>query len=41
MILGGGTGSTIGVWTFADEGKRVAVVNGLALAELDSDTTDV
>ncbi|MGB7496639.1 MAG: FAD-dependent oxidoreductase [Candidatus Acidiferrum sp.] len=27
MILGGGTGSTIAAWTFAGEGKRVAVVD--------------
>src|ERR1700745_1355753 len=27
VILGGGTGSTIAAWTFADEGKRVAVVD--------------
>src|SRR5215831_11277259 len=27
MILGGGTGSTIAAWAFADEGKRVAVVD--------------
>ena len=27
MILGGGTGSTIAAWTFAAEGKRVAVVD--------------
>src|SRR6476659_6576348 len=26
VILGGGTGSTIAAWTFAGEGKRVAVV---------------
>src|SRR6202035_403035 len=26
VILGGGTGSTIAGWTFAGEGKRVAVV---------------
>jgi pyruvate/2-oxoglutarate dehydrogenase complex dihydrolipoamide dehydrogenase (E3) component len=26
VILGGGTGSTIAAWTFASEGKRVAVV---------------
>src|ERR1700734_4120929 len=26
VILGGGTGSTVAAWTFADEGKRVAVV---------------
>ncbi len=26
VILGGGTGSTIGAWTFAGEGKRVAVI---------------
>src|ERR1700752_1208128 len=26
VILGGGTGSTIATWTFAGEGKRVAVV---------------
>jgi pyruvate/2-oxoglutarate dehydrogenase complex dihydrolipoamide dehydrogenase (E3) component len=26
LILGGGTGSTIAAWTFAGEGKRVAVV---------------
>src|SRR6266446_8485931 len=26
VILGGGTGSTIAAWTFAAEGKRVAVV---------------
>src|SRR5437867_13079268 len=36
VILGGGTGSTIAAWTFAGEGKRVAVVDrkyigGLAL----------
>jgi len=27
VILGGGTGSTISAWTFAAEGKRVAVVD--------------
>src|SRR6266403_1236902 len=27
LILGGGTGSTVAAWTFADEGKRVAVVD--------------
>ena len=27
MILGGGTGSTVAAWTFAGEGKRVAVVD--------------
>ena len=27
VILGGGTGSTIAAWTFAGEGKRVAVVD--------------
>jgi len=27
LILGGGTGSTIAAWTFAKEGKRVAVVD--------------
>lgn len=27
VILGGGTGSTIAAWTFASEGKRVAVVD--------------
>src|ERR1700731_3700161 len=26
VILGGGTGATIAAWTFAGEGKRVAVV---------------
>src|SRR5438552_877859 len=26
VILGGGTGSTIAAWTFAGEGKRVAVI---------------
>src|SRR5580700_2870365 len=26
VILGGGTGSTVAAWTFASEGKRVAVV---------------
>jgi pyruvate/2-oxoglutarate dehydrogenase complex dihydrolipoamide dehydrogenase (E3) component len=26
VILGGGTGSTVAAWTFAGEGKRVAVV---------------
>ena len=26
VILGGGTGSTIAAWTFAAEGKQVAVV---------------
>jgi len=26
VILGGGTGSTVAAWTFAAEGKRVAVV---------------
>src|SRR2546428_9863673 len=26
VILGGGTGSTIAAWTFAGEGKQVAVV---------------
>jgi pyruvate/2-oxoglutarate dehydrogenase complex dihydrolipoamide dehydrogenase (E3) component len=27
VILGGGTGSTIAPWTFAGEGKRVAVID--------------
>jgi hypothetical protein len=27
VILGGGTGSTIAAWTFAGEGKRVAVID--------------
>ena len=27
VILGGGTGSTVAAWTFAAEGKRVAVVD--------------
>src|ERR1700731_4009295 len=27
VILGGGTGSTIAAWTFAGEGKRVAIVD--------------
>src|SRR5215471_14999006 len=27
VILGGGTGSTVATWTFATEGKRVAVVD--------------
>ena len=27
VILGGGTGSTLAAWTFAREGKRVAVVD--------------
>lgn len=27
VVLGGGTGSTIAAWTFASEGKRVAVVD--------------
>ncbi len=27
LILGGGTGSTLAAWTFAGEGKRVAVVD--------------
>ncbi|MGA8272569.1 MAG: FAD-dependent oxidoreductase [Candidatus Sulfotelmatobacter sp.] len=27
LILGGGTGSTVGAWTFAAEGKRVAVID--------------
>src|ERR1700727_322814 len=27
LILGGGTGSTIAAWTFAGEGKRVAVID--------------
>src|SRR4030088_274085 len=27
VILGGGTGSTIAAWTFAAEGKRVALVD--------------
>jgi pyruvate/2-oxoglutarate dehydrogenase complex dihydrolipoamide dehydrogenase (E3) component len=26
VILGGGTGSTVAAWTFAGEGKRVALV---------------
>src|SRR5882757_3774522 len=26
VILGGGTGATIAAWTFASEGKRVAVI---------------
>src|SRR5580704_10528998 len=28
VILGGGTGSTVAAWTFASEGKQVAVVDG-------------
>src|ERR1700735_561395 len=27
VILGGGTGSTVAAWTFASEGRRVAVVD--------------
>src|SRR5712671_3382390 len=27
VILGGGTGSTVAAWTFAAEGKRVAVLD--------------
>ena len=27
VMLGGGTGSTIAAWTFAGEGKRVAVID--------------
>src|ERR1700749_2212954 len=27
LILGGGTGSTLAAWTFAEEGKRVAVID--------------
>src|SRR5579863_4588708 len=27
VILGGGTGSTVAAWTFAGEGKRIAVVD--------------
>jgi len=27
VILGGGTGSTLAAWTFAGEGKRVAVID--------------
>src|SRR5215471_11393670 len=27
LILGGGTGSTVAAWTFAGEGKRVAVID--------------
>src|SRR3979411_654206 len=27
VIVGGGTGSTVAAWTFAGEGKRVAVVD--------------
>src|SRR5271163_4141758 len=27
LILGGGTGSTVAAWTFAGEGKKVAVVD--------------
>jgi pyruvate/2-oxoglutarate dehydrogenase complex dihydrolipoamide dehydrogenase (E3) component len=27
VILGGGTGSTIAAWTFAEEGKRVAIID--------------
>src|SRR5215831_16760094 len=27
VILGGGTGSTVAAWTFAAEGKRVAVID--------------
>src|ERR1700747_1947362 len=27
VILGGGTGSTIAAWTFAGQGKRVAVID--------------
>jgi hypothetical protein len=34
VILGGGMGSTIAAWTFAAEGKRVAVVVASILAAL-------
>jgi hypothetical protein len=34
VILGGGTGSTIAPWTFAGEGKRVAVVDRNYIAAL-------
>jgi len=27
VILGGGTGSTVAAWTFASEGRRVAVID--------------
>jgi len=27
VILGGGTGSTIAAWTFAEQGQRVAVID--------------
>ena len=27
VILGGGTGATIAAWTFASEGKRVAIID--------------
>src|SRR5271170_4067794 len=33
VILGGGTGSTVAAWTFAGEGKRVAVVDRKYIGE--------
>ena len=30
VILGGGTGSTLAAWTFASEGRRVALVDRAA-----------
>ena len=30
VILGGGTGSTVAAWTFAGEGKQVAVVERIS-----------
>jgi glycerol-3-phosphate dehydrogenase len=33
VILGGGTGSTLAAWTFAGQGKRVAVIEPNTLAD--------
>ena len=39
VILGGGTGSTIAAWTFAGEGKRVAVIDRKYIGGLCLNTT--
>jgi phytoene dehydrogenase-like protein len=39
VILGGGTGSTNAAWTFAGEGKRVAVIDRKYIGGLCLNTT--
>ena len=34
VILGGGTGATLAAWTFASEGKRVAIISPLGMLRL-------